>query len=89
MSDDESTWSYETLYASDSDSELCELERLGYLAVQKEITDGYEEALSRLRLSMTCRELAERAVPIVPRIIGLARHALQHARHALHAPWRR
>ena len=61
MSDDESARSDETMYASDSESELCELERLCYQAEQKKLADEYEDAQSRLRLSMTCRELVERA----------------------------
>ncbi len=43
MSDDESTRSGTTMYASGSESE-CELERLFYEAEEKMLTDGYEDA---------------------------------------------
>ena len=87
MSDDESARSDVTMDASDSESE-CELERLFYQAELKKLTDGYEDAQSRLRLSMTCRELVQRETPtpavladvfggLALRIIGLARHALR------------
>ncbi len=87
MSDDESARSDVTMYASDSESE-CELERLFYEAEEKKLTDGYEDAQSRLRLSMTCRGLVHREMPtpavladvfggLALQIIGLAQYALR------------
>ena len=85
MSDDESTWSDITMEASDSDSEL---ERLFYEAEEKKLTDGYENAQSRLRLSMARRGLVHREIPtpaapedvfggLTRRIIGLAQYVLR------------
>ena len=87
VSDDESTRSDVTMNASDSESE-CELERLFYEAEEKKLTDGYEDAQSRLRLSMTCRGLVHREIPtpavledvfggLTMRIVGLAQYVLR------------
>ena len=87
MSDDESARSDVTMDAFDSESE-CELERLFYEAEEKKLTDGYEDAQSRLRLSMACRGLVHREMPtpavledvfggLTMRIIGLAQYVLR------------
>ena len=87
MSDDESTRSGVTMDTFDSESE-CELERLFYEAEEKMLTDGYEDAQARQRLSMTCRGLVHREVPtpamledmfggFTMRIMGLAQYVLR------------
>ena len=87
MSDDESTRSGTTMYASGSESE-CELERLFYEAEEKMLTDGYEDTQARQRLAMTCRGLVHREIPtpamledmfggFTMRIMGLAQYVLR------------
>ncbi len=87
MSDDESTRSDVTMYASGSESEH-ELERLFYEAEERRLTDGYEDAQARQRLAMTCRGLVHREIHTpailedmfggsIMRFMGLARYVLR------------
>ena len=73
-------------FSSDSDSESasdseCEFDRrlVAWMREreEQEFTRGYEEAQSRLRLSMTCKEMVRPLThPLLPRIVELAKQAL-------------
>ena len=73
-------------FSSDSDSESasdseCEFDRrlVAWMREreEQEFMRGYEEAQSRLRLSMTCKEMVRPLThPLLPRIVELAKQAL-------------
>ena len=59
----------------------CELELLFYEQQRREFLASYEEAQTRLRLTMTCRAMGETAGhSLQARVVALARHTRERAR---------
>ena len=59
----------------------CELELLFYEQQRREFLAAYEEAQSRLRMTMACRAMGETAGhSLQARVVALARHTRERAR---------